>query len=288
MYSSIQLLISRCLELSMKRVLLTIMVGLALLSNPAFANNQFAIVCAPSIPKDPTIRQALKWYRDSAEKKAIYHQVYNMGWVYIKQWLAQHHPKPKTWGVVLDIDETTLDNSWYFYQCSSLVADPPIFSHFVTIPQKSQPLPGVVAFTQKVHELGGYVSLISNRDGSYIDKSGISALQATINNLKQQHVTFDQVILANNKQATHPSDKNPRFNAVIHGCYDPHQMVWSNKLPPHPIIAYFGDNIQDFPSLKQTTMYALADSASAYTQFGRGYFILPNPLYGSWQANPYK
>ncbi|MEN9916692.1 MAG: hypothetical protein RLY40_624 [Pseudomonadota bacterium] len=272
----------------MRKLLLAI-VGYGLfLSNLAFAKDHYAVVCAPNTKANPEIRQALKWYRDSAEKKAIYHQTYNMGLAYIKQWVEQHHPKPKTWGVVLDIDETTLDNSWYFYQCSSLVPDPASFSHFVTIPQKSQALPGVVAFTQSVHELGGYVSLISNRDGSYLDKSGISVLQATINNLKQQHVTFDQVILANNKQSAHASDKNPRFNAVIHGCYVAHEMVWSNKLPAHQVIAYFGDNIQDFPNLKQATVDALADVAPAYMQFGRAYFILPNPLYGSWQANRYE
>lgn len=258
------------------------------LSNSAFAGDHYAVVCAPSIKQNPEIKQALKWYRDSAEKKAIYHQTYNLGLAYIKQWLGQHHPKPKTWGVVLDIDETTLDNSWYFYQCSSLAADPATFSHFVTIPQKSQALPGVVAFTHQVHELGGYVSLISNRDGSYVDKSGMSALQATIANLKQQQVTFDQVILANNKQSAHPSDKNPRFNAVIHGCYDAHEMVWSNKLPAHQVIAYFGDNIQDFPKLKQKTMYSLPTAAQVYNKFGQAYFILPNPLYGSWQANRYE
>lgn len=272
----------------MKTLLLACALFLSSLTHFALANNQFSIVCAPSISKDPTIRQAVKWYRDSAEKKAIYHQTYNMGLAYIKQWLAQHHPQAKTWGVVLDIDETTLDNSWYFYQCSSLVEDPAKFSHFVTIPQKSQALPGVAAFTQTIHQLGGYVSLISNRDGSYIDKSGISALQATIANLKQQHITFDQVILANNKQSAHPTDKNPRFNAVIHGCYDGREMVWSNKLPAHQVIAYFGDNIQDFPKLKQATMYALGDTAQTYNQFAQGYFILPNPLYGSWQANAYK
>lgn len=272
----------------MKRVFLTIMVSLALLSNPAYATNQFAIVCAPHTPEDPAIGQAVKWYRDSAEKKASYRQIYNMGTAYIKEWVSDHHPKAKTWGVVLDIDETTLDNSWYFYECHKLAPNPANFSHYVTIAQKSTAVPGVVAFTQTVHRLGGYVSLISNRDGSYIDKSGMSVLQATIDNLKQQHVTFDQVILANNKQSSHPGDKNPRFNAVIHGCYDAHEMVWSNKLPPHQVIAFFGDNIQDFPNLKQTTMYALTDTAPAYNKFGQGYFILPNPLYGSWQANRYQ
>lgn len=270
----------------MKKILPLVTLLLSLVTSIALANNQYAIVCAPNTQKNPTIAQAIKWYRDSAEKRASYRQVYNIGSAYIQQWVQQHHPKAKTWGVVLDIDETTLDNSWYFYQCSSLVPNPADFSHFVTITQKSHALPGVVAFTQLVHQLGGYVSLISNRDGSYVDQSGMTSLEATINNLKQQHVTFDQVILANNKKSQHPSDKNPRFNAVIHACYNANEMVWSNKLPAHAVVAYFGDNIQDFPIFKQATVYALPDDTQQYAKFSQGYFILPNPLYGSWQANP--
>lgn len=270
----------------MKQVLMIITASFLLLTHMAFANNQFAIVCAPNAQINPSILQSVKWYRDSAEKKASYRQVYNVGSAYVKEWVRQHHPKAKTWGVILDIDETALDNSWYFYQCSSLAANSANFSHFVTIPQKSQALPGVVGFTHLVHQLGGYVSMVSNRDGSYADQSGMTVLQATIDNLKQQQITFDQVILANNKSAKHPGDKNPRFNAVTQGCYNPHEMVWSNKLPPHPVIAYFGDNIQDFPHLKQATAYALPDDTHQYAKFGDGYFILPNPLYGSWQTNP--
>lgn len=256
------------------------------LTSRAFAGNQYATICAPNAQKNPMILQAVEWYRNSAEKKACYRQVYNVGSAYVKEWVKQHHPKAKSWGVVLDIDETTLDNSWYFYQCRNLAENPFDFSHYVTIAQKSVALPGVVAFTNLVHQLGGYVSLISNRDGSYVDQSGMTALQATIDNLRRQHVTFDQVILANNKHAHHPADKNPRFNAVTQGCYDPHEMVWSNKLPAHPVIAYFGDNIQDFPEFKQAPAYALPSDAQPYNKFGQGYFILPNPLYGSWQGNP--
>jgi 5'-nucleotidase (lipoprotein e(P4) family) len=270
----------------MKKSLMAAAVYLSIFSNLAFATHQYVIVCAPNTQKNEKILQALKWYRNSAEKKASYRQVYNMGSAYITQWVRQHHPKAKTWGVVLDIDETTLDNSWYYYQCSNLAENPADFSHFVIIPQKSHALPGVIAFTRLVHQLGGYVSLISNRDGSYVDQSGITSLEATIANLKQQHVTFDQVILANNKKSQHPSDKNPRFNAAIHDCYDANEMVWSNKLPPHIVIAYFGDNIQDFPIFKQATAYALPDDTQQYAKFGQGYFILSNPLYGSWQANP--
>ncbi len=216
----------------------------------------------------------------------MYRQVYHTGSVYIRQWVERHRPIAKTWGVVLDIDETTLDNSWYFYQCTNLAHHEADFEHFVTIPEKSQALPGVVALTHLVHRLGGYVSLVSNRDGSYHEASG-NTLAATIANLKQQNIVFDQVILANYKTSQHPSDKNPRFNAVIYGHYDSHEMVWSKRLPPHQVIAYFGDNIQDFPRFKQAAVDALPEDSKTYDVFGAGYFILPNPMYGSWEANQY-
>jgi 5'-nucleotidase (lipoprotein e(P4) family) len=269
----------------MKKVLMPLMaISLSILANAAFSDNT-AIECAPSTSSNK-FEHVIKWYRDSAEKKALYRQAYYMGSAYIRQWVAQQHPTAKTWGVVLDIDETTLDNSWYFYQCGNLAHKESDFEHFVTIPQKSQALPGVVALTQLVHRLGGYVSLVSNRDGSYRDASG-SSLAATIANLKQQHIVFDQVILANYKTSQYPSDKNPRFNALIYGRYDAKEMVWSKRLPPHQVIAYFGDNIQDFPRFKQAALSDLAIDSQTFDVFGAGYFILPNPMYGSWEANRY-
>jgi predicted secreted acid phosphatase len=43
-----------------------------------------------------------------------------------------------------------------------------------------------------------------------------------------------------------------------------------------------GDNIQDFPKLSQS----LRDEAdAAFGAFGTRYFVLPNPMYGSWERN---
>lgn len=242
--------------------------------------------CSPSAHRNE-LQQSIKWYRNSAEKNAVYRQVYSQGTEYVKNWVSHHHPKLKSWGVVIDIDETTLNNCWYFRKCLDVADNESDFEHFVSIPNKSIALPGVVKFTQAVHQLGGYVSFVTNRDGSYRDKTG-NVLARTIANLKQAGVEFDQVILANYKNSSHPTDKNPRFNAVINGIYDHQQMVWSNKLPPHPVIAYFGDNIQDFPHFKQSTLIALSADDKEFDLFGHGYFILPNPMYGSWEKNEFK
>ncbi len=247
--------------------------------------NVYANECANS--PNPEVKQALKWYRDSSEQRALYNQVFGVGAKYISNWISENDPEPKTWGVVLDIDETALDNSWYFKKCTDLTTTEDGFSHYVAIPGKSVALPGAVAFTCSVKKNGGYVSLVSNRDGSYKDATG-KVLDATIANLKHEGICFDQVVLANQKDSKHPSDKNPRFDAIQSGNYDANQMVWSNKLPAHKVIAYFGDNVQDFPKFKQAKTYSLSPNDKAFGIFGNGYFILPNPLYGSWQGNDYK
>ena len=70
-----------------------------------------------------------------------------------------------------------------------------------------------------------------------------------------------------------PSDKNPRFEAVARG---------TAGLPPLDVVAFVGDNVQDFPELDQAIR---ARSDEAFAEFGGRFFMLPNPMYGSWERN---
>ena len=72
-----------------------------------------------------------------------------------------------------------------------------------------------------------------------------------------------------------PSDKNPRFEAVARG-------TTPDGLPPLEVVAFVGDNIQDFPKLNQSLRN---EADSAFSAFGARYFVLPNPMYGSWERN---
>jgi predicted secreted acid phosphatase len=45
------------------------------------------------------------------------------------------------------------------------------------------------------------------------------------------------------------------------------------------VAAWFGDNILDFPGMTQ----AARNDRRALAEFGVRYFILPNPMYASWQ-----
>ena len=70
-----------------------------------------------------------------------------------------------------------------------------------------------------------------------------------------------------------PSDKNPRFAAVAAG-------TTKAGGPPLDAVAFVGDNILDFPNLSQA---AVKKDDTALAPFGIRYFLLPNPMYGSWQ-----
>ncbi len=50
-------------------------------------------------------------------------------------------------------------------------------------------------------------------------------------------------------------------------------------LPRLAVVAWVGDNILDFPALTQATR----DDSTALGEFGKRFFIIPNPMYGSWE-----
>ncbi|APC97738.1 HAD family acid phosphatase [Francisella frigiditurris] len=212
----------------------------------------------------------VKWYHISDEKRAIYLEVYNIAAEKIKAELESQKLQKGQWGIILDIDETTLDNSWDEYENYKTYK----FNEDEFKKGKAKALPGVKMLTDLVHNLGGYVSFVTNRNAK-----NTGMVEATVENLKQEGIYFDQILFAAgvSKEA---QNKNPRFEAVISGEYSD-DIIVTNKLPAHEVIAYFGDNIQDFPNMTQDNMRKVDDDG--YSMFGKKYFIVPNPTYGSWQ-----
>jgi predicted secreted acid phosphatase len=125
-------------------------------------------------------------------------------------------------------------------------------------------LPGAAAFVAEVRRLGGHVVIVTNRD--------VAVCDATRANLSSIGINAAAVLC----QPPGPSDKNPRFEAVARGGA-------ADGLPPLRVVMYIGDNVRDFPGLTQAIRTA---PASAFDEFGRSWFLLPNPMYGSWESNP--
>lgn len=229
------------------------------------------VACTPSTrvavtPEAATTTPAsgndVKWSRTSAEHRAIFIETYRAASERLATLSVAH--QAGTWGVILDADETVLDNSEYEVGRIPFGSsfDAPTWTKWV-MEGRAPALPGAVAFTNRVRELGGKVVIVTNRDDA--------ECPITRSNLDRASIRADLVLCK-----TTTGDKNPRFDAVQNGTAAP-------GFPALTILEWIGDNIQDFPHLNQSIR---DDSDAAFARFGDSFFALPNPMYGSWQSNP--
>lgn len=219
---------------------------------------------APNVAAKPAaaaLSRDVQWARVSAEHRAIYVETYRAAGERLVA-LADGHALG-SWGVILDADETILDNSDYEIGRVPFggIFDAKAWSAWVA-EGRAPALPGAIAFTDRVHQMGGKVVVVSNRD-----EAECSITRA---NLERVSIRADLVLC---KTAT--DDKNPRFDAVQNGGAAP-------GVPAITVLEWLGDNIQDFPHLSQSIHEA---PESAFARFGQSFFVLPNAMYGSWQAN---
>lgn len=164
-----------------------------------------------------------------------------------------------SWAVVLDADETVISN--LTYQAERARANLPYTTdswHAWVLRREATPLPGAAAFLDSVRSLGGRIAIVTNRlQSECADTAAVFAAHRLI---------YDVMLC---RPDDGPGDKNPRFAAVASG-----QATGNGPLE---VVAFLGDNILDFPQLSQ------ANAAQQAEQFGVRFFILPNPMYGSWQ-----
>jgi 5'-nucleotidase (lipoprotein e(P4) family) len=241
---------------------------LAALALAACASAPRPVPVTPAPVAQPVARmrgvpESIRWFRTSAERRVLYVQVYRAAGEQLAR-LAAGRPAG-SWAVILDADETVLDNSPYQRERALLDSGftPQSWDAWVRR-ASAEPLPGAVAFTRRAHELGGRVAIVTNRDEAQCPP--------TRDNLRAVGVAADVVLC---KPAEGSGDKNPRFQAVAAG-------TAAAGVPPLQVLMWVGDNIQDFPGLSQDIRFA---EESALAEFGVKYFLLPNPMYGSWERN---
>ncbi|MFB6318811.1 5'-nucleotidase, lipoprotein e(P4) family [Saccharicrinis sp. FJH54] len=163
--------------------------------------------------------------------------------------------------VILDIDETVLDNSPF--QARLIKQDQPyseeLWKEWVN-EKKAVPIPGAKEFLEKARAKGVKIFFVTNR-----------VLQdPTVENLQQvffRDITADDV-LCKNEKPDWSSDKTSR-RAVIAESYR--------------ILLLIGDDYNDFtflgkPDPDERKQLALKQK----DHWGKDWFILPNPTYGSF------
>jgi len=232
------------------------------------AHAQTTTVSAPaaSVEAGFEMSAGLHWVRSSAEYQALVRQIYRQAADQLP--LLVRDIEAGTWAVALDADETVLDNSLYQAEREKLGLGYTRESWTEWCQRREAgALPATAGFLATVHDLGGKIAIVTNR------RADVQA--DTEANVTSLGLPFDVIL-------TRPMDasgkKEPRWEQVRRGATDA-------DLPPLTIVMWLGDNIGDFPDLDQGLGAAGEDD---FSQFGRRYFVLPNPVYGSWESNPQK
>ncbi len=199
--------------------------------------------------------------------KALYLQGYNATTERLSMDLKQPHAKKPA--IILDLDETVLDNSpfWAYTMLHNIPLPQAWYnkawSEWVNY-EKAQAVPGAKKFLDYANSRGVEIFYVSDRSESQI--------AATIKTLKYNkipqaipsHMLFRQ-------KGMH--GKTGRF-AELEKKYN--------------VLMYFGDNLGDFLPIFHLSLAQRDTLVQKYAaDFGTRFIIFPNPIYGSWENAAY-
>lgn len=208
----------------------------------------------------PDLLVAVTWYQNSAEAKALYLQGYNMAQNQLQQTIKHYHGKKKP-AVMLDIDETILDNSPYY----AYAALHPHHTHQAWLKwvnsSQAQPVYGVQNFLKQADQLGVAIFYVSNRDYPIETKATLANLRKDhLPQVSASHLLLQKKFEKSKKRRRHLLEQ--RYNIVM----------------------LVGDNLLDFKNPTANTLKARNELVQQTShKWGRKYIILPNPMYGSWK-----
>lgn len=202
---------------------------------------------------------ATVWYQNSAEKQACYIQNFNIAKMKLFTNLqTSQSDLPKA--VIVDIDETMLDNSPFeaYLIKNKLEYNKKLWTQWVKL-AKAKALPGALDFAKFAKDNNVEIFYVSNRSVKNFD--------ATLENLKNEGFPFADSSHLFLKDTT--SNKTYRRN-VIEQKYD--------------VLLLIGDNLRDF---NEDYKYIEGKQRTGELQnerdlFGSKYIIMPNPMYGEW------
>ena len=223
---------------------------------------------------------AVLFKRTSAEFKANTFQVYSSAQKNIdkaledKSWTAilnqsdDYHSLPPA--IILDIDETVLDNSEHQVRSIKNGTSYPIGWKEWVSEESASALPGVKDYLSYADAKGIKIFYVTNRTHDLEEY--------TRNNIKALGLPFDtdvDVLLMKNEKGW-TSDKTSRRNLIK---------------KDFRVIQIFGDQLDDFIPLEETatSVKSRKDLIDKYANmWGEKWFMIINPMYGEWEEAIYE
>ena len=195
---------------------------------------------------------ALNWMTKSNEYKAVCLQTYANAWEKVE---TAAKTESDTWAIVMDLDETVLDNSGYqrYLEVKNEAYSQESWEVWV-LKEEASLVPGAKEFISKIRALPrSRLIFISNR---YARNT-----EPTRRNLQKLGVARDNDIYL--LRANREDTKANRRKEVFSG---------TDRMKKHgafKVLAWFGDAAHDVPD-------------DPKLKWGTHKFMLPNPVYGNW------
>lgn len=219
---------------------------------------------APKVNLQEQNIMSILWFQTAGEAKALYYQGYNIGKLRLDEILTdQNRAKHKGLkpAVVLDIDETIVDNSPRLVRNMKNEQGSEMSWREWVDRAQAKALPGAIDFLKYAESKGVEIYYISNRDEA--------GKAATIRNLKQvgaPRADEEHVLL----QKPGEIGKESRRMQVA---------------KTHDIVLLFGDNLGDFSGFDHLSARERAKAVETKkAEFGKRWIVLPNPMYGDWEG----
>ena len=222
---------------------------------------------------------AVLYSQTSAEFSANNIQTYNNARLALdsalldKSWSAaleqKDNYKDKMPAIILDVDETVLDN--IAFQARSILTGISYPTGWIEwgLEESAEPVPGVSNFLKHAQNKGVKIFYVTNRV--------VELQEATKNNLKLLGLPFDEdrdVLLMRGENGWGSSKVSRR--ALVAEDYR--------------VILLVGDQLGDFISLEESTIDSQSRRklAEKYSDmWGTKWFMLTNPMYGRWESSIY-
>lgn len=204
--------------------------------------------------------QATLYHQTAAEMRALSYQAFNLARYRLDQSLRKAGLS-KQQAVVVDIDETVLDNSPH--QARLIIENKRYPEYWAAWCKKAEanPLPGAVDFLKYAQEKGVEVFYVSNRHDSL--------RKPTLENLR--YLDFPFADDAHIFLKTTTSGKKKRRDKISEN---------------HEIVLLIGDNLADFSEVFEGgTILERFEKTNKYKEaFGSRFIVLPNAMYGEWEG----
>jgi acid phosphatase len=233
----------------------------------------------PDVPADDNLNAVL-WMQRSAEYRAVGETIYGAAAKQLPAALADpdwdalvpgERDNPATGlppAIILDVDETVLDNSPYQ---ARLVRgggeyDEASWDQWVR-EQQARAVPGVVAFARAASAQGVTLLYLSNR-AEHLQAATLANLRAVGMPVQDERVFLGLGTVVDGCEQ-HGSEKNCR-----------RQLAGRQ----YRVLMQFGDQLGDFAQVVANTPDGRAALLAEHAAwFGERWWMLPNPSYGSWE-----